>query len=412
MSRPTPLNVAVVGAGLGGLSAAIALRRQGHLVKVFEASVVKKEIGAGIGIPPNAMRVLDAFGYDQKNLKSCEYRGVVEYSAAGGEGRPHVFKDQATNYGFQGCLCLRTAFHEELKRLALSEKGAGSPVELFLGMEVVDCDPEVGILTTKTGEKFEADIVIAADGIRSVLRTIVLGGPVVAPPIGACAFRWLADTSKFNGRPELDWVMKDGVSGGRFVRGPNGHKIFLYPCNDAKYVNATMIHTDKRDQDKHGWHTRATRDEVLEEYKDLAPPFKALIELIEEPVNLWQMRAVPILATWTKGRLALLGDAAHATFPTLGQGAAMAVEDAAALGCMLPLGTTPEEVPSRLAAYQDVRKARGEFVNKESVEQGTMPSKAGLFMRSEEMQDFLNGYDAIGVSQEHLNKTFGKSRIS
>ncbi|KAJ7038970.1 FAD/NAD(P)-binding domain-containing protein [Mycena alexandri] len=408
MSRPTPLNVAVVGAGLGGLSAAIALRRQGHLVKVFEASVVKKEIGAGIGIPPNAMRVLDAFGYDQKNLKTCEYRGTVAYSAVGDEGQSWVFKDQATNYGVQGCLCLRTAFHEELKRLALGEEGAGSPVELVLGTQIVDCDPEVGALTTKTGEKLEADVVIAADGIRSTLRTIVLGTPVVALAVGVCSFRWLADASKFNGRPELDWIMEDGVSGGRFVRGPNGCNIFAYPCNDAKHVNVTMIHPDKRNQDKHGWHTQATRDEVLEEYKDFAAPFKALIELVEEPVNLWQMRAVPMLATWTKGRLALLGDAAHATFPTLGQGAAMAVEDGATLGCMLPLGTTPEEVPSRLAAYQDVRKARGEFVNKESVEQGTMPSKAGLFMRSEEMQDFLNGYDAIGVSQEHFNKTFGK----
>jgi hypothetical protein len=106
----------------------------------------------------------------------------------------------------------------------------------------------------------------------------------------------------------------------------------------------------------------------------------------------------------------------------------MAVEDGAALACMLPYGTKPEEVASRLQAYRDIRKARGEFVATESLEQITIPSKRGLLHSCEpkkvcpgittlkescylahEMQDFLNGYDAIAVAQEHFNKTFGQS---
>ncbi|KAJ7104913.1 hypothetical protein C8R44DRAFT_332828 [Mycena epipterygia] len=172
---------------------------------------------------------------------------------------------------------------------------------------------------------------------------------------------------------------------------------------------SSMVHPDKRDQDQSSSYARVTKEDVLEEYKEFGPQFQAVLEMTTDPINLWQIRAMSRLPTYTKGRLALLGDSAHATFPTLGQGVAIAIEDAGALGCMLPFRTTPEEVPSRLAAYQDVRKERDEFVNTESVEQVTVPSKHGLLYRSEEMQDLLNSYDAIAVAQEHFNKTFSKS---
>ncbi|KAJ7493690.1 FAD/NAD(P)-binding domain-containing protein [Mycena latifolia] len=403
-----PLDVAIVGAGLGGLTVAIALRRQGHTITVFESSPLNKEIGAAIGVPPNAMHVLEMLGYDPSNLRSSDYRGVVGYDADGNETWKATFKDQASNYGVQGLLCHRSDLHNELKRLALSDEGAGTPVKIHLGTEIVDCDPEAGILTTKGGEKYDADVIVAADGIRSTLRTVVVGHPVVAPATGLCAFRWMADASKLEGRPELDWVLKNGVEGGRAISGA-GRSWFVYPCRDRTLINVTMTHPDKRDQDQHSWYAPATRDEVLDEYKDFGPRFQAFLQLAADPIALWQMRALPLLPTWTRGRLALLGDAAHATFPMMGQGAAMAVEDAGALGCMLPYETTREDVPSRLTAYQDLRKARGEFVNVESVEQATIPAKRGLFGRSDEMQDLLNGYDAIAAAQEHFRKTFGGS---
>ncbi len=83
----------------------------------------------------------------------------------------------------------------------------------------------------------------------------------------------------------------------------------------------------------------------------------------------WQLRLLPLLPTWIRGRAALLGDSAHGTFPFLAQGAAMAIEDAGAIGCLFPAGTTREDIPARLAAYQDIRKQRGELVRTESAEQ-------------------------------------------
>ena len=96
----------------------------------------------------------------------------------------------------------------------------------------------------------------------------------------------------------------------------------------------------------------------------------------------WQLKVTPLLPTWIRGRAALLGDAAHATLPLLGQGLAMGLEDAATLGCLLPLGTTKEDVPTRLEAYQLLRKERGEYVNTESVAQAT-PEKRGTYIRCE-----------------------------
>lgn len=102
---------------------------------------------------------------------------------------------------------------------------------------------------------------------------------------------------------------------------------------------------------------------------------------LADTVLKWQLRVLPLLPTWIRGRAALLGDAAHATLPTLGQGAAMAVEEAAALGSLLPLGTRREDVPKRLEAYQTLRKTRGEYVNREAFEEGTVPAKKGLYLR-------------------------------
>jgi hypothetical protein len=82
------------------------------------------------------------------------------------------------------------------------------------------------------------------------MRTVVLGYPVVAPATGICAFRWMTDASKLDGRPELDWVLKNGISGGRLVSGPGSHSVFMYPCMDATLINVTMMHPDTRDQDQ------------------------------------------------------------------------------------------------------------------------------------------------------------------
>jgi salicylate hydroxylase len=127
----------------------------------------------------------------------------------------------------------------------------------------------------------------------------------------------------------------------------------------------------------------ATRAELLAEFGVFHPQFLHLLRLADEPLLLWQLRALPQLPTWTNGCVALLDDAAHATFPTLGQGAAMALEDAVTLGILFPHGTAPVNVPARLGAYEALRKERAEFIGRESFEQFMLPEKKNLLSRCE-----------------------------
>ncbi|KAJ7029565.1 FAD/NAD(P)-binding domain-containing protein [Mycena alexandri] len=406
MPRP-PLRIFVVGAGLAGLAAAVSLRRQGHHVEIFESSQMNKEIGAAITVQANAMRVLEYFGYNEVNLKGVDFFGTVRFNSVGGEGSTRLMEFPNNNMGRAGWLCHRTDLHDELKRLAIGTDGIGSPAYLHLGQDVVSCDPLAGLLTLKNGETHQADLIVGSDGIHSVIRTSVLGYEQKALATGLSTFRCLFDASKLNGLEDMEWF-SEGISGARVVLSTQERfrMLYLIPCRNGRVINVVAHHTDDRDQDKYEWSSMATVEEVLEEFKDFHPRYLKFLELGEQPILRWQLRALPLLPTWINGRTALLGDAAHATLPTLGQGAGMALEDAAAIGCLIPLGTKREDIPARLEAYQELRKSRGEFVNRESLEQATQPAKRGLYARSKEQQAFLVGYDAVQTAQNYYGEKF------
>ncbi|KAJ6530286.1 FAD/NAD(P)-binding domain-containing protein [Mycena capillaripes] len=365
-SERAPLRIFVVVAGLGGLAAAVSLRRQGHRVVIFESSSMKREIGAAITVQGNAMRVLEYLGYEEKNLKGVEFFGTVRFSATGGEGQTHLFLIPRDSMGRAASLCHRTDLHDELKRLAIGNNGAGPAVKLNLGQEVTSCDPVAGTLTTKDGEIHQADLIIGADGIHAL-------------PSGISTFRCLFDAAKLEGLADMEWFT-GGLPGPKMVTSPEKRfrMLFLYPCRSGTLINVVAHHVDDRDLDKNA----------------------------EPPIPRWQLCALPILPTWINGRTALLGDAAHATLPTLAQGAGMALEDAATIGCLIPLGTRREDIPARLEAYQHLRKSRGEFVNRESLERATEPSKRGLYGRSKDMQEFLMGYDSVATTQKYFDEHF------
>ncbi|KAJ7080935.1 hypothetical protein B0H15DRAFT_953290 [Mycena belliarum] len=398
-----PLNISIVGAGIAGLSAAIALRRNGHIVQIFESAEVVEEIGAAIAIPVNSQRVLERFGYSKENLKSVPYEGVVPFDSVG--GKAGITAGWLVPSGKHNLLCHRSDLCVELQRLALGP-GEGPPAMLHTGSQVVGCDTESGTLKLKDGRIIPGDVILGADGISSTVRTHVLGHVVKTVGSGWSCYRTVLDAEKV---ADIDWL-HDGVSGVRTVifHGSPFRMILTYPCRSGTLLNFLAAFDDPT-QESPDWPTSGTRADVQALFTDFAPRFHPLLAVLPDRVPRWQMRTVPVVPTWARGRTAILGDAAHGTMPTLGQGAAMAVEDAATLGVLLQRGTPRADVPARLAAYETLRKPRGEWLGARSLEQAVSPIHRGEYMRSEEMQKYMMEYDVFQAAEECYQELFASA---
>lgn len=172
MADKRTLDCAVIGAGIAGLGAAIALRRGGHDVELFERSEFKKTVGAAIAMTPNANLILDAWGFDrakasetpllqQRALKPDALDVVVQRS----------FADVRRKYGQPFSSLHRVDFHDGLRELATGERVPGPVPKLHLRAEVVEIDCEAGLLTLKDGSKIRKDLIVVADGIKVITPT-------------------------------------------------------------------------------------------------------------------------------------------------------------------------------------------------------------------------------------------------
>ncbi|KAJ7909043.1 FAD/NAD(P)-binding domain-containing protein [Mycena leptocephala] len=400
-----PLRIIVVGAGLVGFAAATALRREGHNVDIYETSSFKTELGAGLAIPPNTVRCLLGLGCIIANLDPVEnlcFTSMANDGSAGGMKSDTT--DYERSYGMPWIMVHRVDLHNELRRMALEADGEGPPATLYLNHRVVSCDVDGCSVTLESGTTRIADLIIGADGIRSTIRSFILGEDIQIPPSHTAGFRWLTHASALEPYPELDWIVKTPPLGARLISAPLSPKpstgppiidhrtIVIYACRGGTMVNVLAVHEDLRDQNSVAWNASITQQELLDFFSDYHPRFKSLLQLADD-IHVWQMRVVPPLRTWVNKRVCLMGDSAHASLPTLGQGFGMGLEDVVALGVLLPKTTHVSAVETRLAAYERLRKERAEFVARESFEQQHVPAKRGLYLRTSEMRDMVMGYN-------------------
>jgi salicylate hydroxylase len=350
--RPTsPLRAAVVGGGIGGLSAACSLLRRGIDVMVFEQAETLGEIGAGLSLFPNALRQLERMGLGEALAAvGAKIGDGSQYCRADGTVvGPMVMTDSS---GWNGVYGMHRA--DLLNVLAASLP----PGTVRTGHRCVGFEQNAAAARLKfaNGESAEADIVIAADGIHSALQRYVLE-PKPPEYSGVRAYRGLIPREKLPGWPEETQQVWMG----------DGRHFMVYPVRGGRLLNYVGF-VPTKNATTESWSAVGDRDELVSSFAGWDSRVAKLLEAVET-CFWWGLYDREPLESWTSGRLALLGDAAHAMLPHLGQGANQAIEDGVVLAVLLER-RRPEEVPDMLRQYEKLRRVRTDLIQSEARKNG------------------------------------------
>ena len=348
--------VIIVGAGIGGLTAALSLQRHGFKVSIHEQAAAMGEIGAGVVLTPNAMHALDHLGVGEAIANSSNVSAELEvrhYRSGDVLLRRPSGETCRTKYGAGHFQVHRADLHGALSAAVL----ANDPDCIHLRSAFIDLTQteDSVIVRFSDGAMVSGDVLIGCDGGRSMVRDKTYGS-APAPYAGQVSFRALVPASKL--RPELSADRR------RFYIGP-GRVFVHFSLRKNSMVNIVANARQPRWEDE-GWTIPAEPSELRALYADFHSNVLELIDAIA-PGTLfkWGLRVREPLAQWTRGRVSTLGDAAHPMLPFLGQGAVMAIEDGMVLGRCFAAAATPEEA---LRLYESVRKNRANAVHVHSRE--------------------------------------------
>ncbi|KAJ5604025.1 hypothetical protein N7537_006981 [Penicillium hordei] len=346
------LDVFVVGAGIGGLTAAIALRRQGHRVTIYERSKFAVEIGAGIHISPNCARMLHLLGLSVTNLQSVPLTAMKRYTPS---EEPHDYVKTSPVAGAPTVLAHRNTLHAALKELATTTEGSGLPVEIILNSRLVDLDVEKPSVTLSTGEEIIADVILCADGVNSWARSFIAPGHL-PKSYGMTCYRWLGPYQEMISDPQTAQYSATGHM--HEWRGYN-RKLVSYPLADHKLLYyGAFVPNGRRGASRLDWKQTGHKDDLIKAFDRFGPGVQRILHLSPgEQLMCWDLQDMEELPNWTRKCAALVGDAAHPLLPFLGQGAAMAVEDGLSLGAVLSSGVKKSQIPERLRLYERCRKS-------------------------------------------------------
>ncbi|KAI0022481.1 FAD binding domain-containing protein [Xylariomycetidae sp. FL0641] len=353
-----PGQVIVVGAGIGGLGAAISILLAGHDVTVLESASEIGEIGAGLQVLPNSSRVLISWGLKDRLVEHAttpRYCNMLSWKGA--RLARMDFQAYAKAFGAPFWDFHRANLHRCLLDRTI-ELGARLHVNSRVDNVESAPDGQTATAILRGGRRLTADLIVGADGISSGLRDVLMGRPDPPIPTGDLAYRLLINAEDMMADPELRSFIEDPQV--NYWMGPDAHAV-NYVLRGGKLFNMVLLVPD--DIPAASMTIDGNVEEMQALYEGWDPRITKILKLCQS-VQKWKLCISPSLEKWTSGAFTLLGDACHATLPYLASGCGMAVEDGAALGlCLAKL--TDKSTPQKLHAlkiYEECRKERTEKV--------------------------------------------------
>jgi salicylate hydroxylase len=334
--------VSIVGAGLGGLAAAIALSARGFDVRVFEQASELGEVGAGVQLAPNATRVLNALGLEPEIMKTAfepERHAVVNWKTGRVTAATQMKGVYENQFGARYLTFHRADLHAALlqavpfKHITLNAK--------CIGMQDTG---KSAVLSFEDGAEVESDVVIGADGIHSKVRELLFG-PLAPRFTGVVCWRGVVPTQSVPTgtiSPDMSaWL------------GPRS-TVVTYYLRRGELINWAAFY-EGNEWKEESWKTFASPAEVLRTYEQWHPSIATLISKTTQLYK-WAVFERDPLTQWTSGRATLLGDSSHPMLPYLAQGGCMAFEDAYVLAASL--AKQPGNVTQALKDYESLRLPR------------------------------------------------------
>jgi salicylate hydroxylase len=382
--------VTIIGAGIGGLTAALSLRHYGIEARIYEQAQQLGEIGAGLNLSPNGMKVLYALGLKDRieDIRFQPYAISLRHYETGIPFFENWFNQEFLDtFGAPFY-----AFHRaDLHKMLLDAVRHGDPDCIQIGKPLTGLtEHDDGVqLNFEDGESVKAAVVVGADGVHSTVRT--LRHPELhAEYTGHVAYRGMVRATDVE--PDLIEPKMN------LWAGPAAHVVAYY-VRRGELLNYVAL-SEEIDWQTESWTTLADKSRLADRFKDWNPTVRALIDHTQEGQCFkWAILIRAPLSSWSSARTTLLGDAAHPMVPYLAQGSVMAIEDAWVLANCL---ANHHELAVALQAYEDARLERTADIQRAAWKQGQLTHAVGRGNDMSERQEgggfaesnWIYGYDA------------------